>query len=85
MLLSSFATIAAPNAFADGIVARVALLTALKLLRSCYCNCYAGVATPTSSFATIATANAFADASVARVAILTTAIVRTLLLPFLKV
>jgi len=36
-------------------VARVALLTALKLLRSCYCNCYVAIATATSSFATIAT------------------------------
>ena len=59
MLLSRFATIATTNAFADGIVARVALLTALNLLCSFYCNCYVAIANATSSFVAIATTTAF--------------------------
>ena len=58
LLLTSFATIATANAFADASVARVALLTALKLLRSCCCNCYVAIATATSSFVAIATTKA---------------------------
>ena len=55
LLLTSFAAVATASAFADPSVVRVALLTALKLLRSCYCNCYVAIAIATSSFATIAT------------------------------
>ena len=54
---SSFAKIAT-TVCADASVARVALLTALELLRNCYCNCYVGIASATSTFATIATTNA---------------------------
>ena len=58
LLPTSFAAVATALAYADASVARVSLLTALKLLRSCYCNCYLAIATATSSFAKIATTNA---------------------------
>jgi len=85
LLLTSFSIIAGANAFADGSVSRVELLTALKLLRSCYCNCTPGIATPTSRFATITIANATADAGVARVGLLRVVIVRMLLLHIQRV
>ena len=57
LLLRSFAAVATVIAYADANVARVALLSALKLLRSCYCNCYVAIATAASTFATIASTN----------------------------
>ena len=58
LLLSSFAAVATAFAYADATLARVALLTALKLLRSYYCNCYLAIATTTSSFVAIAATSA---------------------------
>ena len=58
LLLTIFAAVSTAFAYADASVARVALLTALKLLRGCYCNCSVAITTATSSFAKIATTNA---------------------------
>ena len=55
---NEFAIIATAIAYADANVVRVALLTSFELICSCYCNCCATVATPTSSFRTIVTTNA---------------------------
>ena len=66
LLLTSFATIATAIAYADASVVRVALLTAFKLIRSYYCNCYAATATPTWSFDSIATTNALSLVRVPR-------------------
>ena len=58
LLLTSFDAVATAFVYADASVARFALLTSLKLLRSCYCNCYVAIANATSSFATIANTKA---------------------------
>jgi len=66
LLLTSFAAVAALIAYADASVVRVALLTALKLIFSCYCNCYAAIATPIWSFGSVATTNALSQVRVPR-------------------
>ena len=43
LLLTSFCNNCYWERFRDASVARLALLTALKLLRSCYCNCYVAI------------------------------------------
>ena len=66
LLLTSFAAVPTTIAYADASVVRVALLTAFKLICSCYCKCCAEIATPTSSFPTIVTTNALSLVRVPR-------------------